>query len=140
MTGSNGLENMNETSNGVQVLETSGVGNNWHGQNYSNGSTQQTSYLSEINCAINVVSDKPCMESYAGVICEACGARSLHALYIGYGFVERICEICGARNETTQVKQYERSTPKIEDMDPGPVTECRNNCRYRASRADVILR
>lgn len=140
MTCSNGLESRDETRNGVQVLETSGVEDNWSGQNYSNGSIKQISYLGKINCAIDADSNKPCPENYAGVICESCGAKSLHALYIGYGFVERICEVCGARNETSQVTPFEMSTTKITEMNAGPLIECGSNCRYRNPRLEAIIR
>ncbi len=68
---------------------------------YSNSSTKQMSYLIDMNSAIYAGPDKACQESYARAICEPCGSKSLHALYIGYSFVEWICDICGARNETS---------------------------------------
>lgn len=78
-------------------LETRG---NRLDRKYSNGSTKQISYLTDMNSAIYGVPDKACQENYAGAICEPCGSKSLHALYLGYSFVEWVCDICGARNET----------------------------------------
>ncbi|MDA1129681.1 MAG: hypothetical protein O2913_13455, partial [Chloroflexi bacterium] len=74
--------------------------------NISGNTIQQIGYLGDIECAVETILNKHCTEKYPGVVCLACGARSLHALYIGYSFVERLCEICGSGNETPQTNRY----------------------------------
>jgi hypothetical protein len=93
---------MDEDQQGVRVLEESGVKNYRRPQNIPDDSIKQISYLSSLDCTLDVVPIKPRMENHAAAVCGACGARSLHNLYIGYSFVERLCEICGSGNETSR--------------------------------------
>ncbi len=115
MTSSNGLNDFDKSSDGVRVLDGPGNEDNWHGRNHPDGSTEQISYFDDKFFAIDAVSDKPYVANYARVVCKACGAKSLHTLYTGYNFVERICEICGAINEKSQTNQYGRLRPKAEE-------------------------
>ena len=101
MTLSTGPENKFEAKNGVRGLEMPDPKENWLDRNYSNGSMKQMSHLPDINGAIPGMPAGACLENYAGANCESCGAKSLHALYLGYSFVEWICDICGARTETS---------------------------------------
>ncbi len=93
---------MDEGQQSVRVLDESGVGNSSRGLNIPDDSIKQISYLSNLDCTLDVVSIKPHMANHAAAVCVACGARSLHNLYIGYSFVERLCEICGSGNETSR--------------------------------------
>ncbi|NQW22281.1 MAG: hypothetical protein HQ475_02415 [SAR202 cluster bacterium] len=49
----------------------------------------------------NGVSGRTYRQGYSEAECACCGANSLHALRIGYSFVEWVCDICGTSIEQT---------------------------------------
>ena len=90
---------------GVRSLEKSHSEHTGLNQNDSTGSMKQRGkqrgkqqgYLGDTGSPIRGIIDRERQENGPGADCGICGARSLHALSIGYSFIEWICDICGER-------------------------------------------
>ena len=97
MTRSIGSENKFEAHIGARNLKESGLKDTGLDRNHTNGSMKQISYLADTSSSIRRISDQECQANYSGTDCDSCGANSLHALSIGYSFIEWICDICGEK-------------------------------------------
>ena len=99
MNRSTRAEDMFKAKDGVRSLEGPHPKDSRLDRNHSNGSMKQTSHITDMNSASHGISEGASLKNNGGQKCEFCGAQSLHALYLGYSFVEWICDICGARTD-----------------------------------------
>ena len=105
MNRSTGPENMFKAKDGVRSLERPHPRDSRLDRNNSNGLVKRINHLTDMNSPSHGISEGASLINYGGEKCEFCGSQSLHALYLGYSFVEWICDICGARTDMSLAKQ-----------------------------------